>query len=98
MWIPDGYYRQKDGLAMGSQPAGPLANVWLSQFEPIIKDTAKIFKRYVDDIIRSIKKSQISAKLEEINNLHPNLKFTIEIEKDCRIAFLDLEIINTTDR
>ena len=80
---------------MGSQPAGPLANVWLSQFEPIIKDTAKIFKRYVDDIIRSIKKSQISAKLEEINNLHPNLKFTIEIEKDCRIAFLDLEIINT---
>ena len=27
MWTPDGYYRQKDGLVMGSQPAGPLTNI-----------------------------------------------------------------------
>jgi len=60
MLPPDGYYRQNDGLAMGSPTAGPLANIW-SQFEPIIKYTAKIFKRYVDDIIRSIKKIQIVA-------------------------------------
>ena len=94
MWTPDGYYRQKDGLAMGSQPAGLLANIWLSQFEPVIKDSAKIFERYVDDIIRSINRNNIAEKLREINNLHPNLKFTLEIEEDGRIAFLDLMIIN----
>jgi len=56
---------------MGSQPTGLLANVWLSQFKPIVKDTAKIFKL---SVIRSIKKIKIAAKLAEINNLHPNLK------------------------
>ena len=94
MWTPEGYYRQKDGLAMGSQPAGPLANIWLSQFEPVIKDSAKIFERYVDDIIRSINKHNIAEKLREINSLHPNLKFTIEVQENGRIAFLDLTIIN----
>ena len=94
MWTPEGYYRQTDGLAMGSQPAGPLANIWLSQFEPAIRDSAKIIERYVDDIIRSINKHNIAEKLREITSLHPNLKFTIEIEEDGRIAFLDLTIIN----
>ena len=79
---------------MGSQPAGPLANIWLSQFEPAIKDSAKIFERYVDDIIRSINKHNIAEKLREINSLHPNLKFTLEVEEDGKIAFLDLKVIN----
>ena len=33
----DGFYRQIDGLAMGSAPAPFLANGWLSQFDPKIK-------------------------------------------------------------
>ena len=94
MWTPDGYYRQTDGLAMGSQPAGPLANIWLAQFEPSVRDDAKIFKRYVDDVIRSIRKDGVDAKLTEINSLHPNLKFTVERPQNGRIPFLDMEIIN----
>ena len=31
-----GPYCQIDGLAMGSQPAPPLLNIWLSKFEPNI--------------------------------------------------------------
>ena len=33
----DGFYKQVDGLAMGSSPALHLANGWLSQFENLIK-------------------------------------------------------------
>ena len=85
MLTHDGYYRQLDGLAMGAKPAPPLANIWLSKFEPIIRDTAKIFDRYMDDIIREI-------KLSEINQLHPKLKFTIEMEEDGKLPFLDIKV------
>ncbi len=94
MLTHDGYYRQLDGLAMGAKPAPPLANVWLSKYEPIIMDSAKIFDRYMDDIIREINKGHIQEKLNEINQLHPNLKFTMEMEEDGKLPFLDIEIIH----
>ena len=73
----DGYYVQKDGLAMGSPPAPLLANIWLAKRESDIKDDAKLFDRYMDDIIRSIRRDQIEEKLRQINRIHPNLRFTI---------------------
>ena len=42
MQTHDGLYRQTDGLAMGSPPAPLLANGWLSQFDLIIMDDAKL--------------------------------------------------------
>ena len=39
-------------LAMGSPPAPHVANGWLSQFENLIKDDAKIYERYRDDMLR----------------------------------------------
>ena len=67
-----------DGLAMGSQPAPHLANGWMSKFDGRIQENAKLFTRYMDDILRDIKRDEIDNKLVEINNLHPNLTFTIE--------------------
>ena len=90
----DGLYQQIDGLAMGSQPAPPLANIWLFKSEPDIKDDAKIFERYVDDILRTIKAEMIETKLHAINGLHPNLKFTIEVEQEGRLPFLDICILD----
>lgn len=70
----DDFYKQVDGLAMGRAPTPLLANGWLSQFENlIIKDDAKIYERYMDDVVREIKCSQVEQKLEEINNIHKNL-------------------------
>ena len=44
MLTPDGFYRQKDELAMGSPPAPNLANGWLSQFDHVINPlNARIF-------------------------------------------------------
>ena len=50
----DGYYIQKDGLAMGSPPAPLLANIWLANMEDVMRGDAKLFGRYMDDVIRSI--------------------------------------------
>ena len=41
----------------------------------------------------TIKAEDIDEKLKEINNLHPNLKFTIKLEKDGKIPFLDMFLI-----
>ena len=94
----DGYYRQRDGLAMGSPPAPPLANGWMHRYDPIIADNAKLFSRYVDDIIRSIKKNEIEMKLAEINSLHMSLKFTIEMEQNGELPFLDMKLCRKDGR
>ena len=52
MSTPSGYYRQIDGLAMGSPPAPLVANGWLSKYDNQIKGNAKLYTRYMDDILR----------------------------------------------
>ena len=51
----------------------------------------------MDDILISINKDGIHEKLNEINNLHSNLKFTIEVEKEGKLPFLDLQIIHESN-
>ena len=54
---------------------------------------AKLKERYMDDILRSIKESEVQTKLDEINNLHAFLKFTNEQEMDGILPFLDMFIL-----
>ena len=86
----DGTYWQMDGLPMGSPPAPPLSNIRLSKYDPTIKDDAKLFECYMDDILRTINENLIENKLSESNSLHPNLKFTLEVEKNGELPFLDI--------
>ena len=79
---------------MGSPPAPHLANGWLSQFDDQIRGDAKIFSRYMDDIIEDIKTTEIHEKLSFINSLHPALKFTMETEENGILPFLDMKVIN----
>ena len=90
----DGFYRQIDGLAMGSPPAPHLANGWLSTFDKTIQGDSMLYSRYMDDILCSIKKQNIDDHLSMINNLHPSLAFTCEIENNQKLPFLDMCILN----
>ena len=94
MLTHDGFYRQKDGLAKGSPPTPNLANGWLSQFDHVIKGEAKLYSRYMDDILREIKTSTMNQKLGEFNKLHRKLEFTVEREEGDCIPFLDMKIIH----
>ena len=57
-----------------------------------------LYDRYMDDILREIRKDHIDTKLEEINNLHPKLEFTVERETNMSIPFLDMLIIRDSDK
>ena len=77
---------------MGSPPAPHLANGWMSKFDAQIQGSAKLFTRYMDDILREIRRPEIDNKLADINNLHPNLSFTIEKENEGTLPFLDMKL------
>ena len=98
MLTHDGYHRQLDGLAIGIPPAPLLANGWLSKHDRDLKDDVKLFPRYMNDIIRSIKRHLIKQKLQQINNLYPSLKFTMEREAEGTIPFLDMKIVHQQDK
>ena len=89
----DGFYWQRDGLAMGSPPAPHFANGWLSQFENTIKGESKLYFRYMDDILKERKCQHAVQELNNINALHPNLKFTEETENEQHdLPVLDMKI------
>merc|ERR1711867_215306 len=90
----NGFYIQRDGLAMGSPPAPHFANGWLSQFEESIRGEARLYFRYMDDILKEVKGDQAEQQLRNINNLHPNLTFTIEREQEQQLPVLDMKILH----
>ena len=90
-------YIQSDGAAMGS-PLGPiLANVFMVELQrsviPGLANKLNNWKRYVDDTICYIKVDSIDYVLSKLNNFHKNIQFTVEVEKEGRISFLDVLMI-----
>jgi predicted GIY-YIG superfamily endonuclease len=87
-------YQQIDGVAMGS-PLGPImANIFVGAMEEkLFSHTTKplMYFRYVDDIFAVFRNKQESVELhDQLNLLHPALKFTTENESDNNLAFLDV--------
>ena len=59
--------------------------------EEVVKPTnPSFYKRFVDDIISKKKKDQPDLLFENLNNHHPNIKYTIETMPQ---KFLDTKII-----
>lgn len=90
-------YRQKEGMAMGS-PLGPtFANIFMSFLETdFINNCPNNFKplyyrRYVDDILALFSSSDHAQSfLNYINLSHPNIQFTLEVENNNTLPFLDV--------
>ena len=98
MFLFDGeYYRQVDGVAMGS-PLGPVfANIFLSHHEKVWLSQCPLefkplhFRRYVDDVFALFESEDHVKKFQSfLNSRHPNIKFTFEVEKDGGFPFLDV--------
>jgi len=93
------YYRQKDGVAMGS-PLGPaLANAFLAHHETVWLEECPLsfapifFARYVDDIFVLIRSNDHIVKLTDyFSGKHPNINFTYELENDNTLPFLDVNV------
>ena len=99
------FYKQHDGVVIGS-PLGPtLANVFLcyheknwllncpSEFKPVI------YRRYVDDaFLLFCSKHHIEKFRNYLNRQHKNIKFTSETENENCISFLDIKITRDNNK
>ena len=87
------YYQQQEGAAMGSSISPVVANICMKMFEELALRTAttclRIWKRYVDDTFCVMERTHVHTFLEHLNSLRPTIKFTMELESDGRLAFLD---------
>ena len=87
------FYKQSDGVAMGS-PLGPsLANFFLGHLETSYFQNSvhfpQFYSRYVDDIFAVFKNNDdIDNFFQYINSVHPNMKFT----KDAALTVLFISI------
>lgn len=57
---------------------------------PKLQDSMPIWKRYVDDTFTLVKKGKINEMITALNNFHPNIQFTHELEEEGSIPFLDV--------
>ncbi|XP_046401606.1 uncharacterized protein LOC124167667 [Ischnura elegans] len=99
----DTFYEQTDGVAMGSPLSPVIANFFMESFEEEALSSATLkprcFYRYVDDtfIIWPHGRESLQHFLSHMNSRHANIQFTMEIEKDNRIPFLDILIHRKND-
>ena len=90
------YYKQIDGVTMGS-PLGPtLANLFLANLEKnwlSLNHSPLLYRRYVDDIICIFDDNNNYLEFFNfINSQHPNLKFTCELGNK-ELPFLDVKVV-----
>ena len=86
-------YKQIHGCAMGSPVSPIVANLCMEVIEELAISTSsvppKVWKRYVDDSFVIIKKDAVSSFHNTLNASDPKISFTIELENNGQIAFLD---------
>ena len=95
-------YKQRFGVAMGSPLSPILANLCLEFIEEyyikLLPDNIKpvFWVRYVDDIfiIYQHDVEAFNSLLNEINNIVPTIKFTVEEEVNGQLPFLDVMVIH----
>lgn len=96
------FYRQTDGVAMGSA-LGPLfANVFMGHIERLLSvdiDSACLFYvRFMDDTFSLVRNKEEASKLLKLfNAVHPNLHFTTELESSKSLSFLEVLVRRRTD-
>ena len=93
------YFRQTEGIAMGSRVAPPLAIVFMHALETLYlaapRDQPSLYLRYVDDVfgVWEHGKTSLLEYFSFLNTVHPAIKFTIEDTSDTgELAYLDTKI------
>ena len=97
----DKFYQQKEGATMGSPVSGVVANLYMEHFETLALSSAirkpRMWKRCVDYTCCVVEKGVENELLDHINKIKPSIKFSMEVEKDGSIPFLECHLKRRED-
>ncbi|XP_018311528.1 uncharacterized protein [Mycetomoellerius zeteki] len=97
------FYEQTSGAAMGSPISPVIANIFMEHFEKeALGKTPKkpeVWFRYVDDtfVIWRHGRAELRKFLIFLNKQHPNIHFTMDIEENGKLPFLDVLVSKKAD-
>ncbi|CAK1589319.1 unnamed protein product [Parnassius mnemosyne] len=82
---------------MGSPVSPIVADIFMEDFEEKALLTAPVtpsfYKRYVDDTFTILPSDKVTAFLEHLNSINSKIQFTMELEANNSLAFLDVLVI-----
>ena len=99
----DSFYQQKNGLPMGAPLSGLLANIYVENLENWALNSYFLkhvyWGRYMDDVISlwNYGEAELRGFLDHLNTYDRNLQFTLEVEIENKLPFLDVLIIRNAD-
>ena len=78
---------------MGSPVSAVVANLYMEFFEELALGSApvkpRLWKRYVDDTCCIVKRGMAEELLDHLNSVRPSIQFTLELEREGSLPFLD---------
>lgn len=89
------FYKLDQGANMGNPLSPLMAELFLAKFETTLENNNLLpvtWIRYVDDVLAITSKNKVDSLLDVLNSQFPSIKFTVEIENDSSINFLDLKL------
>ncbi|CAM0512525.1 unnamed protein product [Fasciola hepatica] len=93
--------RQIDGVAIGTPLSPILAHLFLAHLEEKaskILERSQLYKRYVDHVlVITISLEETTWIMDELDRLHPNIRFTMETEIEDTLHFLDIKMTRNND-
>ena len=92
------FYKQINGVSMGSPFWPVLANIIMTELESTIvkelvdKSLVKLYMRYVNDTLLLVKDKDINYIQKRLNSFDKNIKFTVDTFRNGNIHFLDIKV------
>ena len=92
------FYKQIDGVFMGSPLCPVLANIIMTELESTIvkelvdKSLVKLYMRYVNNTLLLVKDKDINYIHKHLNSFDKNIKFTVDTFPDGKVHFLDIKV------
>ncbi|XP_055534819.1 uncharacterized protein LOC129724165 [Wyeomyia smithii] len=94
------FYKQTKGAPMGNPLSPFLCELFMAHLENKLNEKDCLpdrWWRYVDEFFCILQQGDLESFLGILNGLHKNIQFTLEIEQNNRLPFLDVVVVNNSN-